>query len=316
MSESTIVCIGCSTDADYVFLAPLGALLWRDLVRFEPRLFLVGDAAEWQNKTHTRASLNAMHLHGIGHRFIGRLPGYRDSTLAQNIRQHAACDPSIAPDTWCAMSDADLWPLRRDFYVQHESSDARCVLLYANGDHFAGAAETLRRAAIGQAYQSIPTCHVIMRAATWRETYRYISSDPVASMAWTLGRWLNPKMRKPGNDPGWEAWMSDQRKLTEALCEQPWFPEFRVDDKNRDGVYRVGDVLFVTRHGHPPLDRLDRSLTNDWKVRPYYPRWTDAHLHKNPFNDEHWNDTLPVIEYHMPQHLEWARRYREEFVAG
>lgn len=317
MSDSTLVAIGCSYEdvGSYAAVVPLTALFWRDLIGHEPRIYLVGDESEWLSRQETAVVPEALRELGVAHSFIEHLGGQHDRNVAQNVRQHAAADQRIPDDTWIMASDADLWPLQREFYHQHVETDLRCVLLNANLDHFQGKAEVLRRALVGEPYQSLPTCHVIMRAATWREVYQYVTTDVATSMQWTLGRWL-PRKLEVSRDPEFERWMSDQRIVTEKLCEQEWFPEFRLDDKNKEAVFRVGEVLFVTRYGHPPLNRLDRFYAGgDWKARPFEPfRWIDAHVHKNFLGDDTWADALAIIDELLPQRSSWARNYREKFM--
>lgn len=318
--SKTIVCVGSSLTPDYCYLVPIVAHAWRDVVGFEPRIFLIGSREEWMSKKYSASVVSELQGSRVDHRFVARplYGGWQDSTLAQNVRQHAACDTTIPADTWLMMTDVDLLPLRREFYHLHDESPHKAVLLYSNGDHFQGRDETLRRAALGEDYQSIPTCHVIMRAKTWREVYKYAKlGDVSASMSATLDAWLKPKITA-GADPGWCSWMSDQRIVTEYLCAQPWFPnDTSMVDKNQNAIHPIGEVLFVTRRGHAPEDRLDRGYTDEWKIRPYpIGRWTDAHLHKTPYSDEHWADLIPLLQAHVPQHVEWMQRYRDKFVAG
>ncbi len=304
----TLVCFGSSTMTDYAFLAPLTALMWRDVIGHTPRVFLVGTKSEWVSLGRTRAAVEALEHHRIEHQFVDRFQAlkdrpevYQDSTVAQNIRQHASSDPSIPDEQWVMMSDADLWPLRREFYHQHEGAAERAVLLYSNGDHFQGKDETLAKidADAGIDWQSIPTCHVTMRACEWRDLYHPVTGDILESTRNTLDKYLLPTMKKFPARAGWEMWMSDQRIVTERLCRQSWFPS---------------EIRFVERRGHSPVDRLDRGCPHDWYSDHFdKDRWTDAHMHKGSHSDEKWADIRPILSALLPQHLEWAEGYRNEY---
>lgn len=301
MSEKTYVAIGCSRDRDYSFLLPLTCLFWRDVIGYTPIAFLAGSSFDWQSTPPTNVVLNAL-VHdlvdGLAIRFIGAVEGYPEHTAAQNVRQHAAVVPVIADDAWIMPADADLWPLKKAFYHQHEGTPHRAVCYYGNGDHFQGKDVTMRRVAQGLRTQTIPTCHVAMRAKDWREIYSLDSAaNPAAHIKRTLDSYI--AARAPGGDAGMDLWMSDQQIMTEALCQQTWFPQM---------------ALMVERRGHPPVDRLCRSVLEYWQ-EPFDPaRWTDAHLHKSPESDEHWAYELQIIRALMPQHAEWAQQYRDEYV--
>jgi hypothetical protein len=310
MGDRTIVAIGCSTDRDYNFLAPLTALLWRERIGHEPLLLFVGSEDEWKADRRLSVCLNAVVEQGFTHVFMGRLDGHPDHTLAQNCRQHAAALARVADETWIMPGDADLWPLRRGFYHRHPDTGFKAVLYYANGDHFQGKETTLDRTARGLGCQTLPTCHVAMRAADWRAIYDLTEDDIVGSVKRTLAAWF--AMRAAGQDANMVRWMSDQQIMTEALCQQRWFPSGPLPPGN--GAIVAGMVLVVNRRGHPPVDRIDRSMLETWAQPIEIDRWTDAHLHKAPDSDAHWADELAILRATLPDRAAWADAYRARYV--
>ena len=218
MMESTTVALASSQDADYEFLSVITALLWRDHIGFRPIVYLVGTFEEWSTGSHA-VVLQALRYHGIERRFVQRIDGYPYSTVAQNIRQHVAADPAIPADEWVMPADADLFPLRRTFYQAHVGSAVRACLYYANGDRFEGKAKTMRRAEGRIPYQSIPTCHVTMRAGTWRELYKYTTSDPATEMRATLDDWLKHATAALGVWSEWKRDMEYRNNQTVKLAQ-------------------------------------------------------------------------------------------------
>lgn len=310
---NTAVIIGSSVYRDYSFVVPITALLWRDYIGFEPHIYLVGSEEEWLSvgskegnpyPNATRTVVEALRKHGIRHTFVPRFGGFSDGTIAQNLRQHAAADRAFPDDQWMMPGDADLWPLRPEFYRQHEGrDDLLAVSYYANGDHFQGRAETLKKWESGLPFQSIPTCHVAMRAKEWRVAYGIESGDDIAAAVTRslTGEWKKFVDRYAGPDVNLARWCCDQWYMTERLCRQEWFSD------------RVG---LVPRHGHPPVDRLDRGLgvAGYWTQSFDRERWVDAHVHKQPEEAERWATLLPIVKALIPEYVEWAKRYREEYV--
>lgn len=293
--DNTVVVIGCSTTEDYAFLLPLTCLLWRDVIGYKPHAFLVGDLADWRTTKRSRLVVGLLKGCEIQHSYIGRAEGYPDHTLAQNCRQHAAASGRIEPDTWVMPADADLWPLRREFYHQHENTAYLAVCYYSNGDHFNDKWEVRTRAAQGLGTQTIPTCHVAMRARDWRTIYDLKRGDVAGSVKRSLDAWLPSRT---GRDAGMSLWMSDQQLMTEALCQQLWFPQ---------------RALMVERRGHPPVDRLDRSHA-PWPKQFDPSQWVDAHVHRRPWINEHWGDLEQIVATLLPHLAAHIRAYRDEYV--
>ena len=319
MSQRTVVAIGCSTVPDYAFLIPLTSLMWREVAGFETFTVLVGDS-RWVREPALVVVANAMFDHLGGNHFtIATLPQYPEGTVAQNIRQHAAQNIKFADDTWIMTADADLWPLRGSFYQAHVDTDKRAVIYYSNGDHFQGKRDVLAKfdAAVPVPFQSIPTCHVAMRAKTWREVYAITPGELTKSTKKTLDGmepWLS---RFAPEHQGLARWCCDQWYLTERLCRQEWFPEFDMPKSPTPPQGRVlqsEHVALIERYGHPPVDRLDRGAPQAWMQAFDKNRYVDAHLHKAPWEDAQWKTLLKIIDVLLPKHSEWARQYRENFV--
>jgi hypothetical protein len=297
MSERTRVVIGCSTTPDYAFLLPITCLLWREVVGYKLLVLLAGSRSKWINGVGDFVTSEMPF--GTEVQWIGGAGDYSEATIAQNSRQHASVLSFIEDDEWLMPADADLWPLKRDFYHQHEGTVYKAVCYYSNGDHFSSKQDVLERADRGLGSQTIPTCHVAMRARDWRAIYGLTSGESVAVAAKrTLDAWLPGRVEVPGRDMGMHVWMSDQQIMTEALCQQFWFPD---------------KALMVERRGHPPLDRLDRSHRNDWNTFDAS-RWTDAHVHRTPWGDWEWSTLLPIVDALLPDHSKWVREYRAKFV--
>ena len=296
-SERTFVAMGCSTRRDYAFPLPLTCLLWREVVGYEPLALLVGSPGEW--KAGRRVILSALDELLIEHIFVPRVGDYEDPTLAQSVRQHAACHPGIPPAAWIMMSDADLWPIRREFYRQHEGTSYRAVCYYSNGDGFRGKEDVLERLRLEVDFQSIPTCHVALRARDWRALYGLRPNGIAECLKRTLDGWIGPRTAGRSEEQiGWETWMADQRILTSKLCREPWFPE---------------EALLVERR-HPIADRLDRSMPELWDG-PFDPsRWIDAHLPKDLDEERRWGTIVRIFEAVLPARAAFAKAYHAAWV--
>lgn len=281
----TRVIIGTSNWRDYAFCAPLAALLWREVVGHEPYLLLVGTEEDWQKPKRNLAVLEMVRRLKIDHRLIPAADGYETHVTAQNCRQHAAALP-FANDDWLMLSDADLFPMKRDFYHQHGGASHRFVLYYANGDH----------------YQSYPTCHMMARASEWRKLYGLKpSGDLTGQMERNLDNYLKPKVQGLApSEVGWISWMNDQWMFTEWIKKQPWYP---------DGV------LHIERKGHPPVDRLDRGCPQDWNDLDVG-RWTDCHTLRPADQEPYWGKVRKIFEALVPDHVQAIDEYRQAFVEG
>lgn len=315
MNDRTVVAVGCSRDPDYSFLLPLTCLLWRDRVGFRPIALLTRSYADWSEDPRARVVLRALFDRSIDYRFVGDVPGRAEHTVAQNCRQHAAAIEEIEDDYWVMPGDADLWPLFRSHYRMHEGTQFKAVCYYANGDHFSSREEVLGRAAAGLRSQTLPTCHVAMRARDWRTIYALVPGDVAGSLENTLSAWLAQRSQED-TDSALTLWCADQQIMTEALCHQSWFPRGELD--LRPGVLDTAHVRFISREGHPPVDRIDRAVPG-WSAKygEFDPTWwVDAHVHRAPYSDEHWADEFPIFETLLPQHAKWAREYREAYVAA
>lgn len=269
--------VSSSTWGNYQFLIPFTALLWRERIGMEPFLLLTGD---WQKLERSRLALRMIQAQGFEHLCLPD-PGLDEGTLSQNCRQHAAVLP-FPEGAWLLTSDADLWPIQREFYVQHlTSSPDTIVSYYANGDH----------------YQSYPTCHIAATAKVWRKAYGLregidVAEQTLAShVAWKAS---SPMYANQANKP-FAVWCSDQWMMTEKL-KASGFP-----------------IRHIERKGHPPVDRIDREGNpENWQGDPA--RFTDAHVHKGPWEDKRWGDVLRLASGLLPKHAKWFESFRERYL--
>ena len=283
-TERTIVAIGSSTHWDYSLPLPLACLLWRDVIGHEPRALLVGGKKDWQKESLTEIALETLRAWKISYAFVGRVPGFDDGTVAQSARQHAAADSAIPDDQWVMMSDADLLPLQRGHYQQHVGAPARAVCYHGNGDCFQGPAAALAGWDAGVPFQSIPTCHVAMRAADWRALYG-LTGDIRASLKRTLEEVLAPRIA--GKTPGEASdacWHFDQYYLTERICR----------------TFSPAEAVLLRRDAS--VDRLDSQVGRaaDW-VAPFDAgRWVDAHVRKGIYAERRWEPLVRIAGALLP----------------
>jgi len=278
---TTRVILSSSSWRDYSFLVPITALLWREVIGYEPFVFAVGD---WTRSKRCIASKEYLERLGVRHVNLTALEGLNESSVAQNCRQHAAALREFQDDEWLMLSDADLWPLWKPFYHQHESSHARMALYYANGDH----------------YQSYPTCHMTARASTWREMMGLQADDDLlGQLRRSYDEWLKPRIEGKGpSDAGWVEWNMDQWRTAEIIKRQSWFST---------------GTLMIERLGHPPVDRIDRGA---WPKEPKVLGMVDAHLPKAPDQPGIWESVRPLLEQLVPDRLAEIDAYRLEYLAG
>lgn len=296
----TVVIGACSTWRDYSFVSPLAALLWREVVGYEPHWYLIGTEADWETPKRNITVRAAFGLWGLGYTRVDPIEGYEVGTQAQNIRQHAAAELRWNAEDWLMTTDADLFPMKRDFYHAHEGCSSRVVSYYSNGNNFISKDNVLAIAARQGEYQDLPTCHIAMRARTWRDLYGNDGMAPRDSMKRVLDAWLKPRQEgKKPSDASWQAWMSDQRITTEKLCRADWFPQ---------------EALLIERKGQPPVDRLDRAHPSDWSLP--MSQWQDCHTIRPADQDPHWAKVRPIFTHLVPSFMGRIDAYREAFIAG
>jgi hypothetical protein len=270
---------------DYQFGVVIAARMWRELINFEPYILLVGSASEWRAGKRSAVVLAALEALDCRIEFVPHIEEFSDPTIAQNCRQYASALPFRSED-YLLLSDADLWVFNRA-WIQRRDSSKTLTSWYSNGD-------------MGQ---SLPTCHLGASAQTWRELISIEPNGDIAStMRQPLLNWLEEN-RNRHPDKNMTVWCMDQWRTTDRIKTVTWYPD---------------EVQFIERFGHPPADRLDR---NNWPAEYDASRFIDAHIFKGPDSHpsepnlkENWPRLRELIRRVLPVRLEWAERFRDEFL--
>lgn len=274
------VAIGSTKGHDYSAFLPIVGLFWRHRIEYEPMFFLVGDHAEW-DASPARVAVRALDSLGMGITWVSHIEGVEDATISQCVRQHAAASSDFNPEDLLICSDADLVPLREEFYYTHDVQKYDIGLYYSNGyrdevNHF-------------------PSCHYSMRVSTWREVMR-------------LDVGLDAAMRRNFKDYGLAAKMDAKKADPAKNWGHVWFTDELVASKR---IVESGKTLQkIERDGWPPNDRLDRAY---WPERYDIASYTDCHSIRPIWSDPNWPRFRPIIEQGLPSWLEWADRYRHDF---
>ena len=278
------VAIGCTVGHDYSAFLPFVATLWRDRIGYEPTFFLVGSEIEWSAHRYAYIPYSYLIKEGFDIRFVEHIEGIEDGTIAQCVRQHAAAS-DYPLDDLLICSDADLLPIRREFYYTHDPDKHAIGLYYSNG------------------YDSEkdwhwPSCHYSMRVSTWREVMGL--DVPLAEA-----------MRLNFSDYGLVAKMEAKRLDPAKYWGHVWFTdEFVASKKIKASRYYIGSIHFIEREGHPPCDRLDRAC---WPATYDIAGLTDCHSIRPIWNDDNWPRFRPLLQQLMPERIAWADEYRTLF---
>ncbi len=288
--------IASTVDHDYSFLAVIAALLWRDRIGFTPSMFLVGTEAEWVTHKYGRVVMGAISQHSIHHVFVDHQEGVLDKTVAQCCRQYAACHP-FAADDYLISTDADLLPIKKDFYHFHNPKAHAIGLWYAN-------------AYIGEEEFHWPSCHYGMLVSTWREVMGLEVGKMPENMVLNFAEYGLPEKMA-----AWNAEIERAHAAGAPADAKHFWPVWFTDElvasaKIKTSQYYPDRVLKINRDGHPPKDRLDRSA---WPFYVDVNRYTDSHSLRPGWSSPNWPRLAPFLKKILPAHEKWLDQYRADF---
>lgn len=285
------VAIGTTTGHDYSFFVPIICEIWRK-IGYTPLVYLVnfGDSTSgtiYPEPKHAGVVIDALNERSVVFQFmIDPVDGIQDATLAQSIRLHAAADERFGKDDLVIPSDADIIPIRKSFYYQHDTEKYKIASYYSNGYIEPG--------------EHFPSCHISATAETWREFMEYTSSDPRQCMIETLLKYdVHKKVAAKKADPAknWlDEWFMDEHSVTAQILKSRFYPQ---------------SFQHIERDGHPPKDRIDRSC---WPAVIDASKYSDCHSLRPGWATSNWTRLRPLFEQIIPEHLQWIDPYREKFL--
>jgi hypothetical protein len=274
------VAVGSNERLGYCFPLPITMQFWKDRIGYEPIAILTEDPGYWKATAVRRLVVEECKKQGRVE-WAGHHPRFQSGTISQSARFHVAA-LDLPGDDVLIPGDADLWPLSREFYYQHDPDFKAIGSYYANG------------------YNNrthLPSCHISMRVSKWREV---LDIDPADSIYEALVKTFERGKLAELKDMA--VWYFDEHYLTKKIFE------YTPDESELQRIDRVG---------HPPKDRIDRGGEDNrwWPAEPNITGMVDAHLPRPPFADEVWPSLGMIIRqaFGMDAMMEW-HKYRERFV--
>lgn len=279
----TFIIIGCSPRQDYDFPLPMTATIWKQLLGWEPVCMLYSTESTWRKNPSASYVLDTLDQKGIRYHFIGDLSGqWNEHTPVQNARQHAAA-LDFDDDDFLVTGDADLWPLRKDYYDQIDYSK-KMTFWFSNAYNYA--------------YHC--SCHIGARASVWRDVMGLkVTGEILSQMQVTLDRDVAPaRIGLSTADAGMVEWNSDEVNTSRLIRAKSWYPhQCQMIERKRS----VHGIL---------VDRIDRATWKGW-----WPGAIDAHLLRPPQFPENWPRVFNLIRQVSPSVAEWADTYRNTYLA-
>ncbi|XP_032791043.2 uncharacterized protein LOC116928077 [Daphnia magna] len=300
---------GCSTPNnsthrgfDYAFYLPLTAMAW-NRIGFESTILIIGEKTEWQ--THPILSYVLDHLDKLPDVTVLFIPAKVENRmmLSQTARIFVAnMDdfPGKLSD-YIITTDSDLWPLKKEHFIQPEGSNRPLTLVHSQ---CCGPFKF-----DGRNYTMLPMSHVGASAATWKEIVNFNSSvvaNDSASILEYLKQVFGERVHRPIIFAS-EDWYFDQ-KLISIRVDQ-WIK--RQQEENC--TYRVSDQ---------GLSRIDRSSWNPDSIQPsVFQNYYDTHLPLEGFKPAVWESIKPLVLLMYSEgssQIEWsnayAKRFHEQFI--
>ena len=200
------------------------------------------------------------------------------------VWQHTAVLTDFDDSDFIILSDADLWPLRYDYYHQVDHTK-KMTFWQANAYN----------------YENHCTCHMGASAATWREVMGLTQDgDLTRQLKHTLDTDLQELQDGWANqEPGgmglsWVAWNFDEWNTSRRIREMDWYP---------DQCQMIERVF---------TDRLDRE---GWpSVIGTLEGKTDSHLLRPAQSPENWSKVRQVLGLLSPSLLSWADGFHAEYM--
>lgn len=259
---------------DYDFLAPIWALVWRNITAYTPVLLLTENRNAWMTPCGNIV-LDMIEQYGVRRHYIGLIhEAYRTSYQAQCARQHAAILKSFEPEDYFMLADVDMLATSGAWFDAVDwSKDVH--LRYSNAWH----------------YSHFTTPYVGAKVAVWREFMGYEAGGEIAPI---LQQVFDRHLTR--DHDSWTGHWLDEWYYTSRLKGSRFYPD-RCD--------------FIERDGHPPKDRIDRC---NWPSElGDVGRFTDAHVLRPAFSDDNWPRIRALLERLIPKHVSELDKYRNRY---
>ena len=132
-----------------------------------------------------------------------------------------------------------------------------------------------------------PICYIGASVKSWRE----IVGIEELNISKQVQRCLDEGLGV--DDDSWQAWIFDEVWLGPRIQAWSGFPQ----------------ATLASRHGGPPVDRIDRSCWRAWK-----PEDSDAHMLRPGYTEENWSRVRELFIQLMPDLEDWVDDYRSAFM--
>jgi hypothetical protein len=265
--------LATSRDHSYDFFMPLTVMMWRKVVGAEPIVFLSETEKEWSEKSG-QVLQEALTEIGVKWNWVGHIEGYLPAQCAQSSRQHAAA-LDLPEDDILMTADVDMFPLSREWYLQHDPAKWDFSLFYSN--------------AYGEKYPPyFCTNYLAGTVKMWREI---MGLEPTGTVTAQLQKSFDRHLCRYHDS--WSGWNFDELYFGSRLKGWDGFPN-RCQFIRREG-------------GGPPSDRIDRSgwpSSYDWSRV-----WVDTHLIRPGALHDNWVRIRPMLEQFLPEKMAWIDSY-------
>ena len=266
----------CDSNKIYAFFAPMTARLWQR-IGYGVAVILVGSQSQWEENEALRLALEEMRRMRVRRYWLPELGGHRTSTLAQTSRIYAGALPEFRETDFIITGDADMWPLSQSFFGVADPT--KFYIAYSN--------------AYGPApdgVQHYPICYIGAPHKLWQDMMRVKPGTFVESVQKQLDEGLGKN-----NADGWACWNYDERLVGIRITE--WIADPAVKAK----------VVFNTRYGGPPVDRVDRCAWPEGMID--VSQKSDAHMPRNHL----FTRCLNLLKSMGVPDVAWYEKFMQDF---
>ena len=282
---------GTKNALNYAFDLPLTALAWKR-IGYESLVVLVGSIQQWKSSELFDQVLSYLRQKASVVIFLEAEP-QNAVMLSQVLRLFVSSFiPELSnlgvDDVYLVTSDADLWPLQKEYYDLTSnksilSTNSDCCGSFKHND---------------EAYKMLPMANIGMNVNTWLNVTKRFKLSPrsvdevLEYFSREFGSLAKESVVKGEND----GWYMDQRMISILIS---------------DWMKKSGDsgVHLVPRN--TGLDRIDRS---GWLVTSLQGK-LDSHILENIYEPKQWSRMTPLLKLMYggeSDEFQWCTQYAED----